>query len=108
MQLGELQENEAAFAKRGAKMVAISVDPVTTSTKWAKKRGFTFEIAADPEMKIIDGFKIRNPQDKKLSLHAIFIVDEEGKVFYRKVARRRAKSKELLDALDHHKRLLTR
>lgn len=102
MQLGELQEKQAEFKKRNARMVAISVDPVATSAKWAKKRKFDFTIAADPDKVIIDRFKIRNPNDDKLSLHAIFIVDESGEVVYRKVARRRAKSKELLDALDHH------
>jgi len=45
----------------------------------------------------------RHVQDRpELSLHAIYIIDRDGKVFYRKVARRRSHPDELLDALDYH------
>ena len=97
----DLQENVAEFEKRGVTMVAISVDDVPTSEKWAKRRGFTFTLASDPEMKLIDRFGIRNRNTPDLALHAIYIVDKDGDVFYRKVARRRAYSNELADAVDH-------
>jgi hypothetical protein len=51
---------------------------------------------------VIGQFGLINPDERELSLHAIYIVDKDGKVFYRKVARRRAYSDELLDALDYH------
>lgn len=93
----------AEFEKRNATVVAISVDPVPTTFGWAKVKGFTFRLASDPEMKIIDRFGIRNPNQTDLALHAIYIVDRDGDVFYRKVARRRAYSQELLAAIDHYR-----
>lgn len=51
---------------------------------------------------MIGGFGLVNEDRPELSLHAIYIIDRDGKIFYRKVARRRAYSNELLDALDYH------
>lgn len=51
---------------------------------------------------MIGQFGLINSDRPELSLHAIYIVDRAGKVFYRKVARRRAYADELLDALDYH------
>jgi len=50
---------------------------------------------------VIDGFGLVNEDRPELSLHAIYIIDPDGKIFYRKIARRRAYSNELLDALDY-------
>lgn len=50
---------------------------------------------------MIDGFGLVNEDRPELSLHAIYIIDPDGKIFYRKIARRRAYSNELLDALDY-------
>lgn len=47
-------------------------------------------------------FGLVNPDQPELSLHAIYIVDGEGRVFYRKIARRRAYAAEFIDALDYH------
>ncbi len=93
----------AEFQKRNASVVAISVDPVPATFGWAKLKGFTFRLASDPKMEIIDRFGIRNRNQPDLALHAIYIVDKDGDVFYRKVARRRAYSGELLAAIDHYR-----
>lgn len=50
---------------------------------------------------MIDGFGLVNEDRPELSLHAIYLIDPDGKIFYRKIARRRAYSNELLDALDY-------
>ncbi len=81
-------------------MVLVSVDPLETSKEFSDKLGLTFAVASDPEMKVIDTYGVRNQDVPELALHSIFMVDREGKVFYRKIARRRAKSQELLYALD--------
>jgi len=57
-------------------------------------------VASDPEMTVIDQWGIRNQDAPELALHSIFMVDKAGEIFYRKIARRRAKSQELLYALD--------
>lgn len=83
-------------------VVAISVDVPSDTLPWAAKKGLTMPLASDPQQEIIGSFGIANVDVPELSLHAIYIVDEDGKVFYRKVARRRAYSQEFLDAIDYH------
>ena len=93
------------------RIVAISVDTVAESNEWKAKKGWdqpapgTFTFASDAPMTLIDRFGIRNRKQPDLALHAVYIVDAERKVLYRKVARRRAYSNELLDAVDHHRGL---
>jgi peroxiredoxin len=82
-------------------LVAISVDVPSDTLPWAAKKGLTMPLASDPEQTIIGSFGIANPDVPELSLHAVYIIDETGKVFYRKVARRRAYSQEFLDAIDY-------
>lgn len=80
--------------------MALSVDPPEVTKDWADKKGFTFTMVSDPDLKIIDTYKIRNPEVEDLALHAIYILEPSGEIFYRKIARRRAKTKELLYAID--------
>ena len=54
-----------------------------------------------PKLEVMDAFKIRNP-DVPIALHSVFIADSEGKIYYRKVGRRRPLPKELLEAIDFH------
>ncbi len=77
----------------------ISVDPVETSKKFADKLGLEFLVASDPELRVIDQWGVRNPATPELALHSVFIVDGTGVIIYRKVARRRVKSQEILWAL---------
>ena len=51
---------------------------------------------------VVKKFGVQNPDTQELALHAVYIVDQEGRVFYRKVGRRRPISEELLDAIDAH------
>jgi len=82
-------------------VVAISVDEPVHSVAWADEKHIPFDLLSDPAEKVIGAFGLINPDRPELSLHAIYIVDGDGKVFYRKVGRRRAYSDELLDALDY-------
>ncbi|MFT6367556.1 MAG: hypothetical protein ACJARI_003013, partial [Bacteroidia bacterium] len=67
-----------------------------------QRLGITFALASDPEQKVVKGFGVQNPQTNELALHAVYIVDERGRVIYRKVAGRRPVSAELIDAIDAH------
>lgn len=82
-------------------MVGISVDEPEHTVPWANDKNIPFALLADPGQEIIGRFGLINPDQRELSLHAIYIVDPQGEVFYRKVARRRAYADELLDALDY-------
>jgi peroxiredoxin len=83
-------------------LVLVSVDTPEVSLPWAEKKGFTFPMASDPEQKVIQGWGLQNPDATDLALHAVYILDKEGKIFYRKIARRRAYSKEFIAAIDYH------
>ncbi len=83
-------------------MALISVDPPEASIPWAQKKGFTFPMLSDPKMEVIKGWGLQNKDVPDLALHAVYILDTDGKIFYRKVARRRAYSKEFLSAIDFH------
>ena len=90
------------FTDRGVSLVGISVDDPADTVPWADRKGITFDLLADPEQRVIGKFGLVNEDRPELSLHAIYIVDRDGKVFYRKVARRRAYADEPLDAIDYH------
>lgn len=82
----------------------MSVDPPEATIPWAQAKGFTFAMASDPDLQLIGALDLVNPDEPGLALHAAFIVDEAGIVFYRKIARRRVQPAELLDAIDYRYR----
>lgn len=51
-------------------------------------------------MQVIDAWGLRNVDEPELALHAVYIIDPDGTIRYRKIARRRTRSPELLLALD--------
>jgi len=57
---------------------------------------------SDEDQSIMKEYGVRNSDTKELALHAVFILDEDRKGFYRKVASRRPVSQELLDAINYH------
>lgn len=81
-------------------IVAISVDRPHHSERMIKRLGLTFPLASDSDQRIIKAFNIQNADTKELAQHAVYILDDKGRVFYRKVARRRPVSAELIDAID--------
>ena len=84
-------------------MVALSIDPPGVTVPWITQVGLTMPMLSDPEMKVIEGlFHVRNPKEPDLAIHAIYLIDTDGRIFYRKIGRRRPRSPELLDAFDYH------
>lgn len=102
MQLGELQRALPEFDERGVTVVVVSVDAPEVTLRWAREKSFTFAMVSDPDLAVIRKWGLENTDVGNLSLHAVFILDQKGKVFYRKVARRRPYSPEFLDAIDYH------
>ena len=95
-----MQKTVAEFESRGVKLVLVSVDPPEVGRKWADEKGFTFTILSDPQMVSVDTWGVRNPDVEELALHAAFLVNAQGEITYRKIARRRVKPDELLHAID--------
>ncbi len=68
-----------------------------------KRLGLSFDLGSDPQQDLVKAFGVQNPDTRELAIHAVYIVDKDGSVFYRKVGRRRPVSQELLDAVDAHR-----
>ncbi|MEM7099371.1 MAG: redoxin domain-containing protein [Pseudomonadota bacterium] len=102
MQLGELQNQLQRFNHRSASIIGISVDTPNDSLGMIKRLGLAFELASDPDQSVVKAFRVQNPDTQELALHAVYILSTEGRVVYRKVARRRPVSAELIDAIDAH------
>jgi len=64
--------------------------------------GLAFPITSDEFQEVQKVYRVQNPETQELALHAVFIVGEDRRVFYRKIASRRPKSQELLDAIDYY------
>ncbi len=79
----------------------LSVDPPETTAEWAAKKGFErFVMVSDPGLEVIDAWNLRNPNEPDLAYHAVYVIEPGGTIRYRKIARRRTRSPELLHALD--------
>ena len=98
--MGDLQKHLPEYDARGVSVVALSVDPPEATLPWADKKGLSIPFLSDPEMKIIGAWDLVNEQ-AELSWHAVYLIDTDGTIFYRKVGRRRAYSKEFLAAIDY-------
>ena len=86
--------------------MALSVDAPEISLPWVQKKGFTFPVACDPKLEVIRDWGLENTDVGDLSLHAVYLLDPDGTIFYRKIARRRAYPPEFLDAIDYRAKKL--
>ena len=98
MQLGELQQHQEEFDARGVTVVAISVDRSEDSLGMIERMGLSFAVASDPDLSVIGACALENQGVGEMAIHATYVVAQDGQVVYRKVARRRPMSGEILDA----------
>ena len=82
-------------------LVALSVDSPSVNAGLALNLGLSFPLVADDHMKTIKAYGLVNPERATLPLHSIYVLDQDLKVQYRKVAGRRPLSAEVLEALDY-------
>ena len=66
------------------------------------RMGLSFPLLSDPNQAVVKNYGVQNPTTRELALHAVYIVDEQARIFYRKVALRRPTSNELIDAIDYY------
>lgn len=67
-----------------------------------ERMGLAYPLGSDPDQAVVEAFGVQNPDTNELALHAVYIVDTDRRIFYRKVALRRPTSNELIDAIDYH------
>ena len=101
-QLSDVQSIYDDIRFRDMSVVAISADPRDDSTNWIMEQQFTFPMAVDVELNFIKRVRLEHPE-REVAIHAIYMLDQDGKIFYAKVGGRRPTPQELLDAIDYHK-----
>ncbi|MGE3333490.1 MAG: peroxiredoxin family protein [Rhodospirillaceae bacterium] len=83
-QLRDIESVNAELKTRGYRLVSVSYDTPDILTAFAKKFGVTYTMTSDEGSKMIDAFKIRDPQYPATSRAygvpkpAIFVVDKGG------------------------------
>ncbi len=84
-----LEESKAEFAKRGVRLVAISVDPPAVSKKHAAEQGYTFVFLSDETGKVLKGWDLLHEEahdGHDISRPAEFLIDSAGVVRWRNLS----------------------
>jgi alkyl hydroperoxide reductase subunit AhpC len=86
-ELGLVAKLKDKFAKRNAKTLAISVDPLESHLRWIKDIEDTqnvkmnFPIVADPDQKVASLYEMIHPEaDAKLTVRSVFFIDPKKKI----------------------------
>jgi alkyl hydroperoxide reductase subunit AhpC len=86
-ELGLVAKLKAEFAKRKAKVLAISVDPLDSHKGWVKDIEETqgvkmnFPIVADPDQAVAKAYNMIHPEaDAKVTVRSVFFIDPNKKV----------------------------
>ncbi len=99
------------------KLFAISVDPPDVSKTFADKiasdgkGAINFPILSDPEHKVIDAYRLRDPAYEGQKVYgiphpAVYVIDKQGKVAWARIEsdyKQRATNEEIRAALDRLK-----
>lgn len=86
-ELGRTAALKDEFAKRNAKVIALSVDPLDSHKEWIKDIEETqsvqmnFPIIADPDKEVAVMYDMIHPEaDKKFTVRTVFVIDSNKKV----------------------------
>lgn len=81
-----LEEEKAEFAKRGVRLVAISVDPPAVSKEHAEDQGFSFLFLSDEKAQVLAAWDLVHEDahdGHDISKPAEFLVDSGGVIRWR-------------------------
>ena len=86
-ELGEVAKLKKAFADRGVKVLAVSVDPLDSHYQWIKDINETqnttvnFPVIADPDRIVAELYDMIHPgEDDKATVRSVFIVGPDKKI----------------------------
>jgi len=86
-ELGEVARLKPEFAKRGVKVIGLSVDPADSHTQWAKDihetqgHALNFPLIADADRKVSDLYDMIHPNaNDTLTVRSVFIIDGNKKI----------------------------
>lgn len=97
-----MQGKLAEFEKRGAELVALSVDPVDESEKLKKKLDLGFPLLSDPQRELIKKFGLDDPGNE-ISWPAVYVIAPDGKIAWRaflETYKERPPPDQILEAVD--------
>jgi peroxiredoxin Q/BCP len=83
--LARLEKRRAEIEAKGAKLVAICVDPVEKSKAVVSKRSLGFPILSDPSGETMRSWGVWH-ESEKIALPGVFVVTRDGKVAWRFVS----------------------
>ncbi len=86
-ELGEVARLKPEFAKRGVKVIGLSVDPADSHKKWASDieetqgHALNFPLIADADRKVSDLYDMIHPNaNDTLTVRSVFVIDANKKV----------------------------
>lgn len=86
-ELGRTAALKEEFAKRNAKVIALSVDPLEDHLKWlsdieeTQNVKMNFPIIADPDRKVAVAYDMIHPEaDQKFTVRSVFVIDPNKKI----------------------------
>jgi len=86
-ELGMAAKLQPEFEKRGAKILALSVDPLESHNGWVgdieetQKVKMGYPIVADPDQKVASAYGMIHPEaNEKLTVRSVFFIDPKKKV----------------------------
>ncbi len=79
------EERRSDFEARGAKLAAISVDPIEDSQALAERLKLGFPLLSDEDRTVVRAYGVYHAE-KKIALPAIVVIDREGIVRWRRVS----------------------
>jgi peroxiredoxin Q/BCP len=114
-ELRSFQQHLAEFDTRGIRIAAISVDPVETNQRHARKMGYTFAFLSDPKAEVIRRYDLLHPRagpkGEDISRPAEFLIDPSGTVEWRNLtedAAVRVRPEQVLRTFDDRNGKITR
>jgi thioredoxin-dependent peroxiredoxin len=86
-ELGRTAALKEEFAKRKAKVIALSVDPIEDHMKWlsdieeTQNVKMNFPIIADSDRKVAEAYDMIHPEaDDKFTVRSVFVIDPDKKI----------------------------
>lgn len=83
-QLCSVRDRWEDYSETGAEVVGISTDSVESHRKFAENRKLPLRLLSDPDGKVIARYGVRSWLPGR-SARAVFVIDAEGRIRYRKV-----------------------
>ncbi len=101
------QQRLAEFEARGIRVVGISVDPPEINRRQSRKRGYTFPLLSDPNVKVIRQYDVLHPgagpKGADIARPAEFLLHSDGIVPWVNLTENiavRARPEQVLNALN--------